>query len=444
MILKLLNAVRPLLRPNPGWFTLAAALGLTLVGLMAIQTAKVRHVQQRQAAAASADSVTTADSQTPPDRPVVREMLKQGLFMAPALIVMVGLALPHHRRLVVLAYPLLIVTLIMLVIVLLPFMPREIVPVRNGARRWFNLQFILFQPSELAKIAYVLTLAVYLRFRENYRTFTGLLLPLLITFIPMGLILVEPDLGTAMIFLPVFFAMLIAAGARLKHLLLLIVIGLSLLPAMYPLLEPHQKARINDVVARMTGDSRHEQDISFQGKTATRLVGSGQLLGNDSNHAADLIYYNRLPEPHNDMIFAVIVTRWGMAGGAVVLGLYLLLMASALVAAGATRDPFARLVAVGIVAVVFTQMFVNIGMTIGLLPITGMTLPFVSYGGSSLLTNYAMVGLLLNVAARRPIIMAHPSFEFDQGESTSIGQRSRIDNLWGARSYSSSGTRVGR
>jgi hypothetical protein len=89
-------------------------------------------------------------------------------------------------------------------------------------------------------------------------------------------------------------------------------------------------------------------------------------------------------------------------------------------------------------------MFVNIGMTIGLLPITGMTLPFVSYGGSSLLTNYAMVGLLLNVAARRPIIMAHPSFEFDQGESTSIGQRSRIDNLWGARSYSSSGTRVGR
>jgi len=288
------------------------------------------------------------------------------------------------------------------------------VPVRNGARRWFDLQLMHVQPSELAKIAYVLALAAWLRYRQNYRRVRGLLPPLLLTFIPMGLIVVEPDLGTALLFLPALFAMLIAAGAKLKHLIAMLVIGLSLLPAMYPLLQPHQKDRIVAMASQLQGETRHRSGIGFQGYKAKTLVGAGGLTGHDADHAHNLIHYNDLPEAWNDMIFAVLCTRFGAIGGAAVVGLYLLFTAGGLGCAAVTRDPFARLIAVGITAIVFAQMFVNVGMTVGILPITGMTLPFVSYGGSSLVANFIMVGLLLNVAARRSALVAQPAFEFDR------------------------------
>jgi len=272
---------------------------------------------------------------------------------------------------------------------------------------------MLFQPSELTKIAYVLALAQYLRYRENYRTVRGLSLPLLMTFVPMGLILVEPDLGTAMIFLPVLFAMLITAGARLKHISTIVLLGLVLMPAMYPLLQPHQKDRIIAMASQIQGDTRHLSGVGYQGHKAQTLTGAGRLTGHSETHAESLIRFNALPEARNDMIFAVIATRWGLVGGLTVLGLFMLLIAGGLLAAALNKDPFARLIAVGVVTVIFTQMFINIGMTVGILPITGLTLPFISYGGSSLLVNFMMVGLLLNVAARRPVIMANPAFEFD-------------------------------
>lgn len=376
----------PIARPNVGWVSLAAAVGLTLVG----------------AAAISLVEPATAR--------------RQLMFLPVALVAMLVTALPHHRRLVDYSYILLAITLAMLVVLLLPFMPESIVPVRNNARRWFNLQLagLSFQPSELTKITYVLALACYLRYRHNYRALRGLLPPLLLTFLPMGLILVEPDLGTAMLFLPALFAMLIAAGARLKHIIAIVLIGICLMPAMYPLLKPHQKARIVAVVSQVQGDTRHRDDIGFQGFKAQTLVGAGKLTGHDADFAQDLVRFNALPEAHNDMIFAVITTRWGLLGAAGLLGLYLVLVLSGLLAAAVNRDPFARLIGVGVVTFLFTQMFVNIGMTVGVLPITGMTLPFVSYGGSSLVANFMMIGLLLNIAARRPLIIGQPAFEFDR------------------------------
>jgi cell division protein FtsW (lipid II flippase) len=411
------NWIKPLILPNAGWLSIAAALALSWVGLLAIDTA-------------------TATNES------VRFAARQAVFIPAALIVMVIAALPHYRRIAQVAHPLLVLTLLMLVVVMLPFMPRSFVPVINGARRWFDIGIIQFQPSELTKIAYVLSLACYLRYRSNYRTLRGLIPPLIITFIPMGLIVIEPDLGTSMIFLPVFFAMLITAGARLKHLIILVLIGVMIMPAMYPLLKDHQKARIHDVVARFAGQTQHSQTISFQGTVATTITGSGQLIGNDSEHAASLIHYSRLPEPHNDMIFAVVCTRWGLLGGLGVLGLYVLLIGSGLLAAALNKDPFARLVAVGVVSVIFTQVFVNIGMTIGLLPITGMTLPFVSYGGSSLLANFVIVGLLVNVAARRPIVMAQPSFEYDRPAGPSSARRDQLDHVWGGKRYTEHGMRA--
>jgi len=388
--LSLIRLFRPVYLPSVGWLTLGAALGLTAVGLAAIDLA--------------ATGSTAA---------------KQLFFLPVALVGMALAAAPPHKRLIPWAYPLFIATLVLLLILPLDILPRQIVPVKNGARRWYNLtaflggREILFQPSELAKIVYVLSLACYLRFRENYRTIKGLVPPVVLTFLPMGLILVEPDLGTAMIFMPVLFAMLLTAGAKLKHLIAAIVIGLALMPAMYPLLQPHQKARIVAMVSQLQGNTQHRAGIGFQGYKAQTLVGAGRMAGHEREHAANLVRYNRLPESHNDMIFAVICTRFGLLGGAGVIGLYLIFIAGGLLAAALNKEPAARLIAVGVTSVVFTQMFVNIGMTVGVLPITGMTLPFVSYGGSSLVANFMIVGLILNVAARRPIIMANPAFEFD-------------------------------
>lgn len=372
-----------LIRPNAAWLSLLAALGLSATGIAAISLA-----DPQQAA-------------------------RQLVFLPVGLGAMLLTALPHHRRLIVWAYPLLGLCLVMLVVLLLP-MPERFVPVRNGARRWFNFVYFQVQPSELAKIGYVLAMAAYLRFRENYRTVLGLLAPFALTMVPMALILMEPDLGSALLFMPVLFAVLIAAGARLRHIIAVVLIGLVLMPALYPLLRPYQKQRIIAMISQARGDTRHQSGIGYQSHKAITLVGAGQLRGHDTQHARHLIQFNRLPEAQNDMIFAVICTRWGLVGGATVLGLYGLFVLGGLLVAGLNKEPFARIIAVGIVAFTFAQAFVNIGMTIGLLPITGMTLPFVSYGGSSLVANYLMLGLLLNVGVRRPIILANPSFEYDQ------------------------------
>ena len=379
----MLKALRILIHPNAAWLSLAATVGLSAIGIIAIGM-----VDRSQA-------------------------MRQLVFVPVGIVAMFLAAVPHHRRLVTYAYPLLLACMLMLVVLLLP-MPWSFVPTRNGAKRWFDLVYFQMQPSELTKIAYVLAMGAYLRFRENHRTVWGLMAPIALTFLPMALILVEPDLGTSVLFLPVLFAVLIAAGAKLKHISVIVIIGLTLMPAMYPLLRPHQQQRIVAMISQVRGETRHQSGIGFQGHKAMTLVGAGQLSGHDTLHAKHLIHFNGLPEAQNDMIFAVICTRWGLIGGALVLSLYALFVFGGLLVAGLNKDPFARIVAVGIVAFVFVQAFVNVGMTVGILPITGMTLPFVSYGGSSLVANFLMVGLLLNVGVRRPIILANPSFEYDQ------------------------------
>lgn len=339
--------------------------------------------------------------------------MRQAVFLAAGLVAAAVVALPHYGVFRSISYLALAGVVALLVFVLLPFVPDEIVRPRNGARRWINLGVTDFQPSELAKIAFVLALANYLRFRENHRRLFGLFVPFALTMIPMGLILIEPDLGTALLFLPTLFAMLIAAGARKRHIALIIVLGLSCAPAMYPFLQPHQKDRIKAMIAQATGDTRHRDDIGFQADRAMTLVAAGQWSGVGRDTARDLIRYNALPEEHNDMIFAVITLRWGLIGAVFTVGLYLVYITGGLVTAALCREPFGRLIAVGCVSIIFAQMSINIGMTIGLLPITGMTLPFVSYGGSSLLALWLSTGLLYNIAMRRPRMLEREPFDFD-------------------------------
>lgn len=350
--------------------------------------------------------------------------LKQAVFLFLGIMVAGVVAAPSYRRLPAFTPLLAAATVGLLVFVLLPFVPESIVEPRNGARRWISLGFTDFQPSELAKVVYVLVLAGYLRYRKNYRRFTGLIPPAIIALVPMSLILVEPDLGTALVFMPALLAMLVAAGAKLWHLFVtcafgvgfgVVVLAASLFFATrpepsYPLLRPHQVERIQAV---MDTEGRYDHDQGFQGKQARTLVGAGGLTGHSVSKSRALVHFSRVPEPHNDMIFAVVVNRFGLLGGATLLGLYGLWIGGALWVAARCKEPFGRLIVVGFAAIVFTQMFVNVGMTLGILPITGMTLPFVSYGGSSLLMGFVMVGLIFNVAMRRAPYLWQPYFEYD-------------------------------
>lgn len=373
---------------NPGSICILAAMVLSLLGIAAIATTE----------------------------PALA--FRQGLFLMVGILAAAVVAVPQLVWLRRLSYPLLALTVLLLIFVMVPAVPEALVRPRNGARRWINLGVADFQPSEVAKIAFVLALANWLRWKKNYRRLTGLLVPFLMTFIPMGLVLIEPDLGTALLFLPTLFAMLIAAGAKLRHIALIIVLGLSAAPAMYPLLRDHQKDRIDALVAQMTGDTRHADDIGYQGSRAQTLIAAGGLTGAGSAKARDLVVYNHLPEEHNDMIFAVVATRWGVFGGILTILTFLLFTIGGLITAAMCRDAFGRLIVVGVVAVFFAQMTINIGMTIGLLPITGMTLPFVSYGGSSLVASWMMAGLIFSVAIRRPRYLEREPFAFDdEGDS---------------------------
>ena len=170
----------------------------------------------------------------------------------------IGVAVPDYRRLQRFTWPIAIISIILLVFVLIPFVPEWLVRPRNGARRWINLVVTDVQPSELAKIAWIALMAEWLARRDTYRRFTGFMLTFVVTLVPFSLILIEPDLGTALLFIPTLLVMLVVAGARLRHVFLVLLCGVSLGPLAYftpGVLKPHQIARIDAIVAQFRGDS---------------------------------------------------------------------------------------------------------------------------------------------------------------------------------------------
>jgi cell division protein FtsW (lipid II flippase) len=357
---------------TPAWLSLGAGLFLSLVGVLAISTTRPDHA--------------------------VRQLAFLVIGMAAAAVV----ALPHWKHIRRLLTVLLVVSACLLVFVLIPWVPESIVRPRNGARAWIALGPVDFQPSELAKTVYILALAAWLSSTRVHQTLRGFVAVIGVTLVPIALILLEPDLGSALLFLPTMAAMLIVAGAKKRHVILSIALGLAFVPIAYGfLLKNYQRARIDAILAQIAGDTRFEKNEGFQGWRAMRLVGSGGVFGVGEEHARALVVFNALPEEHNDMIFAVVCCRWGVAGGFAVWIAYGVFVLGGVLTAAIHRDAFAKLSAVGIVAIAFTQMTINTGMTIGLLPITGITLPFVSYGGSSLVASWINLGLLMNIGLRK-------------------------------------------
>ncbi|HTI51667.1 MAG TPA: FtsW/RodA/SpoVE family cell cycle protein, partial [Planctomycetaceae bacterium] len=285
-------------------------------------------------------------------------------------------------------------------------------PARWGSRRWIPLGIMYFQPSELAKLAYVVALSRYLMYRENFRSLSGLIAPFALTLVPLGLILKEPDLGTSLLFLPVLFAMLFAAGARLRHLSLIVGLGIVVLPLFWLAMSAEQQSRVTALFLQRdggptpTGDGYH----LHQSKQVLALGGISGSQWNGTTVDDPLAYH--LPACRTDFILCMIGERWGLIGCLAVLALYALLFGRGLLIAAETREPFGRLLAVGIVTLLAAQTTINTAMTAGLVPITGITLPLLSYGGSSLLFTSLALGLLTNIALRPGYEISADPFRF--------------------------------
>jgi cell division protein FtsW (lipid II flippase) len=378
---------------NPAWISVGAAGALTLLGIYTIDVAL---------------RVSGGG--------VAGQALTQAVFAVVGVIAAAAVCVPHYRWLGHLSWAAMAVSVALLIFLLIPFVPETIVRPINGARGWIDLKVFRLQPAEVAKISFVLVVAQYLRFRTTHRRFLGLVPIGLIAMVPVGLITLEPDLGNALLFVPALFAMLVAAGARLRHLSIIVLCAALAAPAAYPVLQPHQKARIKALIGQISGDREGAYDINYQSFTAQTMIGAGELTGMGDRHSRVVLRFNKLPERHNDMVFSVLAARFGLLGALVTLGLYLLWIIGALLTAAVAKDPFGRLVPVGLAGFIATQVIVNIGMNIGLLPIIGVTLPFMSYGGSSMITVWLMTGLILSIGLRKRAWTFQRSFEFADEE----------------------------
>jgi len=285
-------------------------------------------------------------------------------------------------------------------------------PAVNGARRWIRLGPIGVQPSDLAKVALVLVLARCLMYRTDLRRLRGLVAPVGLTLLPALLVVGEPDLGTALVFVPVLFVMLFVAGARARHLAGLALTGACLLPALWGQMSLEQQTRVTSLFDQ-AGPNETARGDAYHLRQAKQVMALGGWCGSlVAGQAVDDPGAYHLPEARSDFILCVVGERMGLVGIAVVLGLYGLFIGRGLAIAEATREPFARLAAAGLVTLVAVQAGVNTAMTVGLLPITGLSLPWISYGGSGLVTAGIIVGLLVSLAVRPGYEVTNEPFRY--------------------------------
>ncbi|MES2790580.1 MAG: FtsW/RodA/SpoVE family cell cycle protein [Planctomycetota bacterium] len=334
---------------------------------------------------------------------------KQLIWVGVAGFVLLVVNLFNYRTLARFSLPIFCLAVVLLCVV---FVFRPI----NGARRWIPLGFMSFQPSEVTKLAYIIALASYLRFRENYRRMSGLAAPFAMTLLPMALIYKEPNLGTCLLFLPVLFAMLFTAGARPRHLIAVILLGACLTPVLWLGMSREQRSRVSAMVLQNDGGGAAVHDDGDHLHRSKRVIALGGTWGSEIDEPLvndPVAYY--VPEARTDFIFCMIAERWGFVGCCLTLSLYAALYGQGLLIAAATRDPFGRLLAVGIVTLFATQTIINTAMTVGLMPITGITLPLLSYGGSSLATTCLALGLLINVGLHQGYEMRGQPFRFASG-----------------------------
>ncbi|OQX66281.1 MAG: rod shape-determining protein RodA [Desulfococcus sp. 4484_242] len=291
-----------------------------------------------------------------------------------------------------LAYPIYFFSISLLVLVLC------VGKVMSGSQRWLGLGPVSFQPSELAKIGLVLVLAKFFNERGDYKEYRlrDLWQPFLVTAIPFFLILREPDLGTSLFLALIAVSMILIARVNWKSLLILVGTSALAAPIIWFGLKEYQQKRILSFL-RPDMDPLGAGYHINQSKIA---IGSGQIWGKGFLKGTQTRLHF-LPEQHTDFAFSVLAEEWGLIGSVALLLIYLFMILWGLNIAKDSKDRFGAMIAVGICAIIFWQVAINVGMVTGLLPVVGIPLILFSYGGSSLITSMAAMGLLMNISMRR-------------------------------------------
>ena len=322
---------------------------------------------------------------------------REGLFMRQVFWVLAGLVLAFiimsidYQRFIDASYILFGVTLILLFVVMVKG------HTRLGAQRWMSIAGFGFQPSEFVKLTFVLVMSSYLGHRAKFTYhISDLVMPFILLGVPLIMIFMQPDLGTAMLLMPILFAMLFIRGARMRHLVGIMSAGILAAPVMWFMLKSYQRQRLA-VFINPNIDPLGAGYTIIQSKIA---IGSGFLFGKGwlSGTQNQL---NFLPERHTDFIFSVVGEEGGFIGCVVLISLYAVMIYRGLRIIYATGDTYGKLLATGIVTMLASQIIVNIGMASGFLPVVGVPLPLMSYGGSSLITILASLALLMNISMRR-------------------------------------------
>jgi rod shape determining protein RodA len=321
---------------------------------------------------------------------------RQGIYAVIGLLLMYAVSRLDYSRLRELRYPIYGVMLGLIVIVLGMAATR-------GSKAWIALPFFNFQPSELGKVLLVVSLSAFLvdRMRRMGRDTTARIM--LLGLVPTMLVIAEPDLGSAMVYVAGMLAVLFVAGAPWRHfaaLGTLIAVSITLVLVVAPMagvdvLKPYQVDRLTSFLH----PSADPGDEGYQQQQALIAMGSGEKTGRGVANATQTSL-NFLPEHHTDFIFAVIGETWGFAGCALVLSLYALLIWRGLHILTVAKNLYGALMAGGITVMLLFQLFVNIGMNVGIMPITGVTAPLLSFGGSSMLATFLALGLLHSIHAQ--------------------------------------------
>jgi len=318
---------------------------------------------------------------------------RQLLFVGVGTVAMIGSAYIPYRRLRDWVPMVFWAGMILLFLVLTPLGVE-----RNGTRAWFEFGSFQLQPSELCKIAYIFMMANYLERFNGRLDIRQLGNALLLGVIPIGLILLETDVGTALVFIAITMGMLLIAGAQAKHIFVLTVVGIFLAALVWSsgLLQDYQQDRLTSFI----DPESSQTEAAYQQTQAQIAIGSGGLTGQGFGQGQQT-RGEFVPEQHTDFIFSVIGEELGFVGSLIVLGLFGILMWRCMRAARKSPDLLGTLISCGVMTLFAFQMFQSVGMTLGIMPITGIPIPFLSYGGSSSVSSFVGVGLVLNIHMRR-------------------------------------------
>lgn len=374
-LVQLAEVLAPLRTVDP--VVIAASFSLIAIGMVAIYSSKL---------------ATLAAQGLPPTTFLSRQLIAAAV----GLVLMVAATVFDYRRLRAFIPVGYLATVLLLVLVLTPLGTSV-----RGSQRWISLLGFQVQPSELMKIALLLGLAMLFNETEGVPGLGRTGVAVLLAVIPLGLVFAQPDLGTSMVYLWLTGIVLLVSGVRVRYLLLLAATGAAtfFVGLRTELIRDYQLQRLTVFLGADAPDADFAGAL-FQTRQSMIAIGSGGTYGRGLFEGTQtaLAY---VPDNHTDFIFTVVGEELGFIGAATVLGLFAVLLWRAVVIASQAVDRDAMIIAAGVAGILLMQVFVNVGMTLGIMPVTGLPLPFLSYGGTSLISWMAMVGLLLNVRQRR-------------------------------------------